>query len=191
MGSLRLTDYIDKKSTYICHFIAYTDTAHRKTGCLLHPQGSPHPDILYWKYPQNFSFYGSTICQGYNCISKEKGLGNTFSLDINLSNEDLFIYGMLISNHNIHRICKKIFAQCNYSIQDIYKGIIRSKKEYENLLTTTSFEELLKIEDVNQLDDLFNPLGTILCGNLVTQSIFKVTNHGESLGRKLQNSFLF
>lgn len=59
------------KTIYVCPFIGYIDKLKSRSGCLLHPVGSPHPQISVLKHPQNFSFYGESICQAYDCKTKE------------------------------------------------------------------------------------------------------------------------
>lgn len=67
-----LQPVVIRKDIYVCPFLGMV-TSH-KAGCMLHPQGSPHPQITLLEHPQNFSFYGESICQGYLCASAENHL---------------------------------------------------------------------------------------------------------------------
>lgn len=67
-----LQTVVIKKDVYVCPFLGMV--ASHKAGCLLHPQGSPHPQISQLEHPQNFSFYGESICQNYLCDSAENHL---------------------------------------------------------------------------------------------------------------------
>jgi hypothetical protein len=53
------------ETTYNCPFLGNL-SMEGKIGCMIHP--------IYTNDPlsQNFSFYGSSICQGYNCKNKER-----------------------------------------------------------------------------------------------------------------------
>lgn len=100
----KIEPYRIDKEVYVCPFVGYVES--KKTGCLLHPQGSPHPEISLWENPQNFSFYGASICQNYNCVAKERRLADIFC-DI-LPEE---IYGRIVCRADILSYLKYIKNQ--------------------------------------------------------------------------------
>jgi hypothetical protein len=85
---------------YVCPFIGFV--AGDKTGCLLHPQGSPHSQISLWQHPQNFSFYGEGICLSYDCLAKER---QVYRADFFrwAESSTVFDYARLASDHTLHR----------------------------------------------------------------------------------------
>lgn len=50
---------------YVCPFLGYIDQQENKIGCMIHPSITGDP------LSQNFSFYGASICQGYDCKNKQ------------------------------------------------------------------------------------------------------------------------
>lgn len=63
-----------KKDIYVCPFVGFIEE--NRGGCLLHPLGSPHPQIKLLQHPQNFSFYGESICQNYLCATAENKMAD-------------------------------------------------------------------------------------------------------------------
>ncbi len=88
--------YRFREDIYVCPFTGYIDPEKKRTGCLLHPVGSPHPQIRKLAHPQNFSFYGESICQTYDCLSKERRLA-----DILPQTPESALYGRLVSRADI------------------------------------------------------------------------------------------
>ncbi len=62
----RIESELSKKdeTTYNCPFLGYVEN--EKIGCMIHPIYTGDPKS------QNFSFYGASICQGYDCKNKER-----------------------------------------------------------------------------------------------------------------------
>lgn len=54
------------ETIYNCPFLGYLDTSSSRIGCMIHPAITGDP------LSQNFSFYGTSICQGYDCKNKER-----------------------------------------------------------------------------------------------------------------------
>ncbi len=110
-----------RDDVYSCPFVGFMAQTGPRTGCLLHPQGSPHPQIALWQHPQNFSFYGEGICLAYDCLAKERRAhgaeffrwaegacerqGSLESTARTMRSEPLtvFAYGRLASDHTLHR----------------------------------------------------------------------------------------
>jgi hypothetical protein len=60
------------EETYVCPYFGIP-RGRTLAGCMIHPAvtGNPHS--------QNFSFYGASICQAYDCPNKERDLNHVFS----------------------------------------------------------------------------------------------------------------
>ena len=58
--------------TYVCPYFGIP-RGRSLAGCMIHPgiTGNPHS--------QNFSFYGASICQAYDCPNKDRDLNHAFS----------------------------------------------------------------------------------------------------------------
>lgn len=123
---------------YVCPFIGFTKGL--RTGCLLHPEGSPHPQIGLWPHPQNFSFYGEGICLSYDCLAKER---KVFRADFFAWAETatLFQYGRLASDHTLHRTLAAL-PLGSADLADFYTKVAGLYQEYA--VVTTSFEDIEK-----------------------------------------------
>ncbi|GAB4437294.1 MAG: hypothetical protein OHK0011_20350 [Turneriella sp.] len=130
-----------REDTYVCPFVGFVDNGTLRTGCLLHPQGSPHPQIGLYAHPQNFSFYGEGICQAYDCLAKERSVHR---LDFFhwAENADLAAYGRLASDHTLHRSLA-LFAPANADLAPFYGLLARAYERYR--VVTTSFEDIEKV----------------------------------------------
>ena len=123
---------------YVCPFVGFVKN--QRTGCLLHPQGSPHPQIGLWAHPQNFSFYGEGICLAYDCLAKER---RAYRSDFFpwAETAPLYAYARLASDHTLHRALSSLaIGDCNLSafytlLAELYET---------NQIVTTSFEDVEK-----------------------------------------------
>ena len=124
---------------YVCPFVGFV--RNQQTGCLLHPQGSPHPQIGMWQHPQNFSFYGEGICLAYDCLAKER---RAYRADFFRWAETVSAlrYGRLASDHTLHRT----LAALNLGETDLAKFYTLLAEFYETYqVVTTSFEDVEKL----------------------------------------------
>lgn len=112
---------IEKKkhdsTTYTCPFIGYIQK--NKTGCLLHPVGSPHHQIGILKHPQNFSFYGESICQTYDCRTKENAIAD-LTYGYNHRN-----YSRFIPNYNLHLILEKYSWSNRIKVRSLHRVLLK------------------------------------------------------------------
>lgn len=113
---------------YICPFQGFINKAQTKTGCLLHPKGSPHAQISLWDHPQNFSFYGEGICLSYDCLNKERA-----QMVDKLLPTDSFVYSRLAGNFNLWQAFNYIMSH----FVQIPESSQASPGEIRNLLTET------------------------------------------------------
>ena len=127
------------KDIYVCPFVGFVKK--QQTGCLLHPKGSPHPQIGLWQHPQNFSFYGEGICQAYDCLAKERGVHRADFFRWAESAE-LAAYGRLASDHTLHRSLALFFPR-HCDLAAFYNLLARAYERYG--VVTTSFEDIEKV----------------------------------------------
>jgi hypothetical protein len=123
---------------YVCPFVGFV--RNQQTGCLLHPQGSPHPQISLWPHPQNFSFYGEGICLSYDCLAKDR---RAYRADFFAWAETatLFAYGRLASDHTLHRALDLI-ANAEMHLESFYNAVADLYETHG--VVTTSFEDIEK-----------------------------------------------
>lgn len=123
---------------YVCPFVGFTSG--NKTGCLLHPQGSPHPQIGLWEHPQNFSFYGEGICLSYDCLAKDR---RAYRADFFRWAETVsaFEYGRLASDHTLHRTLAALPFK-DIDLGGFYTELASYYQQYA--VVTTSFEDIEK-----------------------------------------------
>lgn len=146
---------------YVCPFVGFVDgkTGDARTGCLLHPQGSPHPQIGLWEHPQNFSFYGEGICLAYDCLAKERRAhsaeffrwaegvsdshGGLESTARTRRSEPLtvFAYARLASDHTLHRALGGMDIS-KTNLPAFFDALAELYARYN--VVTTSFEDIEK-----------------------------------------------
>jgi len=126
---------------YVCPFVGFVDGQNQRTGCLLHPQGSPHPQISLWPHPQNFSFYGEGICLSYDCLAKDRKVyrADFFAWANAVS---VFAYARLASDHTLHRALQR-FAGNDIDLQRFYTAVAGLYERYR--VVTTSFEDIERV----------------------------------------------
>ncbi len=136
-------------TTYVCPFLGYIDN--KKIGCMIHPSITGNP------LSQNFSFYGASICQGYECKNKERSdtitLENFFQ---EIQFDSYYEYSNIISDHVTLKIILDFFYAYGYNLdkifqekRDLFLELLFLKFKKGILLNQTSFEfEETSDEDV-------------------------------------------
>lgn len=127
---------------YVCPFVGFVDgkTGDVRTGCLLHPQGSPHPQIGMWEHPQNFSFYGEGICLAYDCLAKERRAhGAAFFRWAETAPQ--YAYARLASDHTLHRALAHIDTS-GVNLVAFFDTLANLYARHN--VVTTSFEDIEK-----------------------------------------------
>lgn len=128
-----------REDIYVCPFLGLLQK--NKAGCLLHPQGRLHPQISNLPHPQNFSFYGESICQNYFCPSAEKKMiPASFFSWLNEKKESLSFLD--ISRLVAHSFAWRIFSAMKFtSVAEEKKFFEQRRKNFqEKNLPVTSFE---------------------------------------------------
>jgi hypothetical protein len=126
-------------TTYVCPFLGFISDG--RIGCMVHPILSGDPNS------QNVSFYGASICQGYDCKNKENK--NSTLLIPFLENEamDYYTYSNLVSDHITLGIIIDFFENLGYEFEDmltfqkeLFTKLIYRKFSIGFYLHQTSFE---------------------------------------------------
>jgi len=141
------------ETTYVCPFLGFIEN--KKIGCMIHPSITGDP------LSQNFSFYGSSICQGYECKNKEREdikLIEDIIIDLNINS--YFEYSNIFSDHITLNLIIEFFSSCGYGLEKIIKEqkelfleLLNYKFKKGILLNQTSFE-FEEISDLGVLDRL-------------------------------------
>jgi len=173
-----LYDYIINHDTYVCPFIGYVATNPARTGCMLHPLAGIHKQVSQWEHPQNFSFYGESICQTFDCYSKENNLLENVKID----NLDSIIYGQITANQNLIRLIGIMCEQQRSQKSKLFEIIIEFLEN--NQSSITGFEGFIDWtkQDVN----LWHAVGTLLSQEEVDYNPFNITKAGIEIGDKLR-----
>jgi hypothetical protein len=180
-----------RKDVYICPFMGLapdiTNAARLKTGCLLHKTGSPHNQIKGSESPQNFSFYGESICKSYDCLSKQS-ISPCFDLihEVCKSNDSL-TYGKIVSNHNLLHICLKLSDNNMEYFKKLLRYIVEILKSAE--IPVTSFEMSLDLTSYTQ-PELWSVLGTMFDNKGYLFDAFQVSEQGVETGKKIEKNFV-
>lgn len=129
------------ETTYNCPFLGILDD-HGKIGCMIHPNRTKDP------LSQNYSFYGSSICQGYQCKNRE----NPFSYQWSQIFQEVAInsieYSQLSADHQLVRMIESFFLKAKIDIHSLFhehreklkKLIVEYKTAHGLNLQLTSFE---------------------------------------------------
>lgn len=122
--------------TYNCPFLGYVNRDGKKIGCMIHPIFTGDPKS------QNFSFYGASICQAYDCKNKEHELALLW--------EDLFVkvaedsvqFSHLASDHILIYAIEKWIGFKNWNMEE---GILR----FQELIVSLFRIRLQRIANFN------------------------------------------
>ena len=170
------------EDVYVCPFLGWLDVEKSKTGCLLHPEGSPHQMTGNLDHPLSHSFYGEKICQNYDCISKSKDLPFDWNL-IRKKSDDPFLYGRLVSNHNLLSVLNIILENEKCSIEQLLPIIEEYVEKFP--VPVTSFEMPLSL-DYYTRDELWDVLGTLFDKDSYGKRAFVITKKGQKTGQSIQ-----
>ena len=182
-----LSHYPTKESTiYACPFLGWIDKIEHRIGCLLHPAGSPHPQIKLIDNPQNFSFYGQNICQMYDCHSKEGNLNQRFLPYIQKTSglEDATTYTLFTANYNLLSIMHYIIDKYNMDEEKLF--IIIWKYLKKEKMTVTSFEISNQIDSYLVFFSPFDLLGSLLYDDSFQEDVFCISAKGRRRGKVIQ-----
>lgn len=136
---------------YVCPFLGYLNDKkinpqqEKRIGCLLHPEAWNVTTDDY----RDLSFYGKSICAGYDCQSKEKLNDNQMRILDQLVGLDNLDYSALIANYlllkNQFRLLAKIFNKEESSYNDKILQLL-PQKEFHDLLSNW-FRSLIRWQE--------------------------------------------
>lgn len=135
-----------EKETYVCPFLGYLEDE-CLPGCMAHPLRTGSP------ITQNFSFYGASICQTYNCRTKELDVAQHFNHLLELIYPgDSDRYGRLMADHYLYLALEKLLdlvelsdrLQDSPEMQAALQFILESRLLCESSKHVTSFEFILE-----------------------------------------------
>lgn len=174
-------DLMVNPEVYVCPFLGYPEDFFR-TGCLIHPETTPNPEIKKIQKSQNVSLYGASICEGYHCISKEK-FGP-------LADDSPFVassklYGKAAPNHNLRGLLQEISQKEKIDI-----GVLEKEAALKLAVArvpVTSFEMPLVFEGYST-DELWGVLGMLLLATGYLTDIFLITPDGFKVGSEVKEA---
>ncbi len=127
---------------YNCPFLGALG---KRIGCMIHPIFSG--DLL----SQNYSFYGSSICQGYECRNMERKSSKLWEDLLGEMELDSFTYSAIASDYETLDLIEETFSQKGISIQELFqskkellKRLIQRKIDRNVAMMNTSFEILME-----------------------------------------------
>lgn len=113
----------------------------KRIGCMIHPIFSGDP------LSQNYSFYGSSICQGYECRNMERKSSKLWEELLGEMELDSFTYSAIASDYETLDLIEETFSQKGISIQELFqskkellKRLIQRKIDRNVAMMNTSFE---------------------------------------------------
>lgn len=148
------------QEVYVCPFFGLP-RGRKTAGCMIHPSitGNPHS--------QNFSFYGASICQAYDCPNKERDANLVYSdAALRIARGDSTVYARLMSDTrflNLLILIPDFFDRLGQSMKaDAVSGIFIDLERLARIRLSstasygvTSFEFRKYSEDQAEFDDLF------------------------------------
>lgn len=134
---------------------------HSRIGCMIHPIYTGDPKS------QNYSFYGSSICQTYDCRNKERSRSQDWEKIFADLSDDSFSYSSLASDYRTIDLIEGYLREEGFSETDWFTGerdriigFLKQKFENEISLWNTSFElEMESPPPISYKERLANWLG--------------------------------
>ncbi|MCW7479591.1 hypothetical protein [Leptospira kanakyensis] len=127
--------------TYNCPFLGYVDPNKGRIGCMIHPIFTGDPKS------QNFSFYGASICQAYDCKNKESVLADHWESLFAEMAKDSVEYSFLAADHIFVSALEKFFQLEQSNMEFVFQNlrlelmeIFRTRLITSNEKNFTSFE---------------------------------------------------
>jgi len=127
------------ETTYVCPFLGFISDG--RIGCMVHPILTGDPNS------QNVSFYGASICQGYDCKNKENTNSKLLISFLEDEEIDYYTYSNIVSDHITLGVIIDFFESLGYKFEDIitfqkelFTKLIYRKFTIGFYLHQTSFE---------------------------------------------------
>ncbi len=133
--------YSKKDATiYNCPFLGYIEPGKKRIGCMIHPIKTGDPKS------QNFSFYGASICQTYDCRNKERGNTLDWENFFDSLSLDECQYSNLAGDHILITRTQEFFLDLGISLSSMFQNHFSLLKKIllykftKGNSNTTSFE---------------------------------------------------
>lgn len=114
---------------------------------MIHPVFSGDP------LSQNYSFYGSSICQGYECRNMERKSSKLWENLLEEMDLDSFVYSAIASDYKTLDLIEETFSQRGISTEELFenrrdllKRLIQRKIDQNVAMMNTSFELPMEVE---------------------------------------------
>ncbi|MCZ8239936.1 MAG: hypothetical protein O9346_15555 [Leptospiraceae bacterium] len=157
---------ISKKdeSTYNCPFLGYLDGGY-KMGCMIHPSRTGNP------LSQNYSFYGSSICLGYQCRNRENPDSAQWKSIFQEISSNSLDYSQLSANHEITLCLELLFSKCKYpkawlfgKYREFVLGFLNEYLKFRGIADQRTSFEIVSLE-TETLESLIKKLSKFLKKN--------------------------
>jgi hypothetical protein len=138
--------------TYNCPFLGAFD---KRIGCMIHPIFSGDP------LSQNYSFYGTSICQGYECRNMERKTAKLWEALLEEMELDSFTYSAIASDYKTIDLIEETFLNLGISKEELFqkkketlKKLIQRKIDLNVAMMNTSFEIPMEEEKLSPRESL-------------------------------------
>ncbi|TGK35962.1 hypothetical protein EHQ12_08185 [Leptospira gomenensis] len=142
--------------TYNCPFLGFFG---KKIGCMIHPVFSGDP------LSQNYSFYGASICQGYECRNMERKNSKLWEKLLSGMDLDSFTYSAIASDYKTLDLIERALFRSDQDAesffeahQDLLKELLKRKINQNVSMMNTSFEIPMEEETESAKELLFRRL---------------------------------
>lgn len=129
---------------YVCPFFGPVPPGtgtdgHATPGCMIHPV------LTGDETSQNYSFYGASICQGYDCQNKEADEAGDYAATLTELCGDWEEYGRLMGDVFLHKTLRKVpglleSLRTNADVRAAFAEFCRARLTTEASRRVTSFE---------------------------------------------------
>lgn len=159
--SIESTYTKNDEMTYNCPYLGYVDEAQSRIGCMIHPVFTGDPKS------QNFSFYGTSICQAYDCKNKENIATDLIEDLIRKVSNDSIEFSHLASDHILIYLLESWLGLKGWSLSEgiqvfekMVLDVLKSRlKKMENFYPT-SFE--IRYSNVKSESEVYDSLSHML-----------------------------
>ncbi|EMO75480.1 hypothetical protein LEP1GSC127_1963 [Leptospira kirschneri str. 200801925] len=135
-----------------------------------------HPTFSGDPLSQNYSFYGSSICQGYECRNMERKSSLFWENLLGEMELDSFTYSAIASDYKTLDLIEETFFQKGISIEELFrskkdllKRLILRKIDQNVAMMNTSFEIPMEEESGSVIQRLTQRLDLVSAPSLLNE----------------------
>ncbi len=173
--------------TYNCPYLGYVDDSNSKIGCMIHPIFTGDPKS------QNFSFYGTSICQGYDCKNKEHIASSLIESLILKVAKSSIEFSHLASDHILIFALEKWLSFKGWSISEgiekmesLLIKILQLRLYVEDSFYPTSFE--IRYEQFLDESDVYKLIEDYASMNAIEKEVDEVKRLGDEILTEMKNT---